>query len=501
MASASKASGDKKKPKKSGEASSRSKDKERKSKSKDRKSSSKREKPAAAPASVATALVTPPPVVHDPDAIQLFRRYDRNRSGVLTRLDFLQLLKDYTDPTSSGWGASLSRPPLSLTDTSGIPLGYQRADRNSEFEAGQLFERYDRDHTGALTLDTFHVFFADFKPQLRAFVEETNYRALAPPVANISPPFEPVQEEKAVPVSANVQDAATEADISSPKAVRAKYRAALWRLRKICKDELFDQRERLVLHLKAIREDITHQQQQQRSRNNNSWMKRRSRTSLFPDFNESEGVPENNDTKQYEAMEDDLDRLDEVIGYVRRHLNKGQIRINVLERVRINYSNPATNVIGSDISRREMQSFLEKADRVEEEAECLAMKDYGDIPASKKKENDRSSLNSSPPPPTSAPVQPASLPFSQHQKQTELEGLLRVKDQMIYQLLQERTAMRKERATVEASLQELSDVSTREMKKWARLTDEMQAEIEQLRSQLTSHRMERGQAARGDRYT
>ncbi|KAG2770654.1 hypothetical protein PC129_g4860 [Phytophthora cactorum] len=479
MASAAKTSGDKKKSKKSGEATSRSKDKERKSKSKDRKSSSKREKPVAAPAPIVSASVTPPPVVHDPDAIQLFRRYDRNRSGVLTRLDFLQLLRDYADPTSSGWGISLSRPPLSLTDSSGIPLGYQRADRNSEFEAGQLFERYDRDHTGALTLDTFHVFFADFKPQLRAFVEETNYRALAPP------PLEPVHEEKAEPVSTNAQDAATDADTPpSPRAIRVKYRAALWKLRKICKDELFDQRERLVQHMKVIREDMTHRQQ--RSSRNGSCTrrtKRRPRASHLPGFGDdeiyTEDTPEKDETKQYEAMEDDLDRLDELIGYVRRHLNKG-----------------------SDVSQREMQSFLEQAEGIEEEAECLAMKDYGDIPPSKK-ENEPSALNSSPPAPTSAPVQPASLPSSQHQKQTELERLLRVKDQMIYQLLQERTAMRKERAAVEASLKKLSDVSTREMKKWARLTDEMQAEIEQLRRSQSHQRgiKERGQEASGNKYT
>ncbi|KAE8903817.1 hypothetical protein PF005_g7213 [Phytophthora fragariae] len=303
MVSASKsaATGDKKKSKKSSRPSSKDKDHKTKDKDKDRKSSSKRQRektPPAPPPEPAASTPTPPPpvsVVHDPDAIQLFRRYDRNRSGVLTRLDFLQLLRDYADPTS-GWGTSLSRPPLSLTDTSGIPLGYQRADRNSEFEAGQLFERYDRDHTGALSLDTFHAFFADFKPQLRAFVEEGNYRALArpPPVAVAPVPLHPVQEEEPVP---QVRDAVTGGDtpLPSPKVIRAP---------------------------------------------------------------------------------------------------------------------------------------------------------------------------------------------SQYEKQADLGSLLRVKDQMIYQLLQERSAMRKERAAVETSLRKLSEVSTREMKKWARLTDDMQTEIEQLRSQL-----------------
>lgn len=335
---------DKKKTKKSsrshGEETSRSKDRERKSKDKDRKSSSKKEKVVVPPALTSTPTIAAPPVIHDPDAIQLFRRYDRSRAGVLTRLDFLQLLRDYADPTPSGWGTTMSRPPLSLTDTSGIPLGYQRADRNSEFEAGQLFERYDRNHTSALNLDTFHVFFADFKPQLRAFVEESNYRMLAPPSVTVAPaPLQPVQEEEPVPTTTDVQDAATGGDDEppSPTAIRAKYRAALWKLRKICKDELFDQREHLVLQMKVIREDMTSRQQHSsRSVNSIRWAdsshgKRRPRTSPFPDFDEdciygetrSDDAPGKDEIKRYEAMEDDLDRLDELMRYVRRHLNKG----------------------------------------------------------------------------------------------------------------------------------------------------------------------------------
>ncbi|GMF15962.1 unnamed protein product [Phytophthora lilii] len=133
-----------------------------------------------------------------------------------------------------------------------------------------------------------------------------------------------------------------------------------------------------------------------------------------------------------------------------------------------------------------MQEFIEQADAIEEDAQCLAMKDYSSSERQSRPQKNKE--NDPPPAPTSgsAPVLPFSLPSAQtqNQKQKDLEGLLRVKDQMIYQLLQERTAMRKERAAVEASLKKLSGVSTREMKKWARLTDDMQAEIEQLRSQL-----------------
>ncbi|CEG46870.1 EF-hand domain pair [Plasmopara halstedii] len=459
----SKTLNDKKHSKKSGETTSRSKDKERKSKNKDRVSSSKDDKNEINTTTddVVVSTLASASVGHDPDAIQLFRRYDRNRSGALTRFDFLQLLKDYADSSSSTPVTTPSRPPLSLTDTNGIPLGYQRADRNSEFEAGQLFERYDRDHAGALTLDAFHAFFADFKPQLRAFVEESNYRPFAPPVTTISSrQLEPVQEDECLPASENVQDAANDRNAHiSPKEVKSKYRSALWKLRNLCKNELIDQRERLVQHMKSIRIEISHRQQHRSSRRTH----RRSRTVPVQAFNEEDigfgNEREVEETKQFEAMEDDLDRLDDVIGFVRFHLNKG-----------------------SDVSQQEMQKFLDQADRIEEEAECLAMKDYGDVLKSESIENVMSPHVSPKTPPT-ASIQPES---SRDQKLLSLESLLRVKDQMIYQLLQERTAMRKKQNAVEASLKKLSDVSTREMKKWARLTDDMQTEIQQLQSQLQS---------------
>ncbi|KAG1684776.1 hypothetical protein DVH05_010557 [Phytophthora capsici] len=323
MAPASKsASGDKKKGKKSSR--SEAKDKDRKSKSKDKKSSGKSKSPATSAPTVAAPTPTAPALVHDPDAIQLFRRYDRNRSGVLNRLEFLQLLKDYADPASSGWGTSLSRPPLSLTDSSGIPLGYQRADRNSEFEAGQLFERYDKDHTGSLSLDTFHVFFADFKPQLRAFVEESNYRSLTPVVPVPMQKEEPTTPEPVV----NVRDVTTSEEVS-PEVIRTQYRAALWKLRKICKGELFGQRDNIIQQMKTIRDRMTRQQGDRRTDgrwDDSTRNKRRPRTYQFPDFDDGVFGNEraNDEATRYEAMENDLDQLDELIRYVRRYLNKGK---------------------------------------------------------------------------------------------------------------------------------------------------------------------------------
>ncbi|RLN52514.1 hypothetical protein BBJ28_00018373 [Nothophytophthora sp. Chile5] len=469
----------------------RGEEKVRRSKDKDRKNSTKKTKPAAA--APAAASTSAEPVVHDPDAIQLFRRYDRGRTGVLTRLDFLQLLRDYANPAGLGAGrpgGSPSRTPLSLTDSSGIPLGYERADRNSEFEAGQLFERYDKNRSGALTLDGFHVFFADFKTHLRAFVEDCNYGALAPPAASAVPaPLHPVQEKPAPTASKQSNDAAVGDDENqaSLKAIRAQYRRVLWKLRKICKDELFDQREHIVHLMKAMREEMATRQRTNSSRSRHSvrWSdtitsKRRSRAMPFPDFDDDEGDDgnerggnaERDAAKRYEAMEDDLDRLDELFVLSLTYL------------VSIEYA-------GNDATRHEMQEFLAQADSLQEEARSLAMKDYDETDQRTPRKTREDAPVAPPPAPASAPALSSSSSTQHYQSKTDLENLLRVKDQMIYQLLQERTTMRRERAAVESSLKKLSEVSTHEMKKWARLTDDMQAEIEQLRSQLRSRSQQR----------
>lgn len=175
-----KAAPERKKPKKEKEKRGEARgDKERPRRGKDRE---KARPLAPAPADPAPAPA-PGPAALDPDAVQLFRRYDRSRLGRLSRCDFLQLLRDYASP--AGWAA---RPPLSLAlaDAGGVPLGYARADRNSEFEAGQLFERYDADRSGTLSIDRFGQFFADFRPQLVAFVQDAAF--FGAPVAPLTPP-------------------------------------------------------------------------------------------------------------------------------------------------------------------------------------------------------------------------------------------------------------------------------------------------------------------------
>ncbi|OQS01384.1 hypothetical protein ACHHYP_01190 [Achlya hypogyna] len=138
---------------------------------KPKSSSSKKKKDTEKVKDVDKAPAPVEPEPNDPDAIQLFRRYDREKLGHITRVDFMQLLQDYTASyPQRKWDMALS--PCALTDAAGIPLGFERTARNSEFEAGQLFERYDSNRSGSLDLKEFHSFFRDFKKQLVRFVGE-----------------------------------------------------------------------------------------------------------------------------------------------------------------------------------------------------------------------------------------------------------------------------------------------------------------------------------------
>lgn len=235
-------------------------------KKKPKRSSSSKEAPApsgsSAPSAGAAAVPPPPtaPVI-DPDAIQLFRRYDRARVGRLSRQDFLELLREYaqSDEHHNSAGDPRDRQrqprrmPLALTDAPGIPLGFARTEKNSEFEAGQLFERYDNDHTGTLTLDKFHVFFADFKPQLSAFVDDLQYAVAVAPRHSV-PESPTVVTSAASPAMTSPQFSQSHVSETKsepkpkeePKSVRSEYQAALWKLRQICKTELVQQRDRLL---------------------------------------------------------------------------------------------------------------------------------------------------------------------------------------------------------------------------------------------------------------
>lgn len=69
----------------------------------------------------------------------------------------MELLRDYALPFSNDmtnvnaqYRMENERIPVALTDSVGMPLGFIRTDHNSDFEAGQLFERYDRDRSGMM---------------------------------------------------------------------------------------------------------------------------------------------------------------------------------------------------------------------------------------------------------------------------------------------------------------------------------------------------------------
>ncbi|TDH66568.1 hypothetical protein CCR75_006475 [Bremia lactucae] len=425
-----------------------------KSKLKDQKSVSQRKDDrAVAPRRFYFGSAVLLPTNYDPDAIQLFRRYNQSRSGVLTKLAFFQLLKDYAESFSSTKVLHKSVPLLSIMSCNSIPFG---SDRNLEFEAGQLFEQYDKDHSGALTLEMFHDFFLDFKPDLQVLVEDSAFRALAlPATTTLAPVIEPGLDKEFLSAPAVFQDIkCSEKALFIPKVNKARYQAALRKLRELCQQELFNQRKVLVERMKGMREEMTHLQQCKSSR----LAKGRSQKSPLLNLSvaHSDIASKNKASQLYEAMDDDLIRMDELIKYVRNYLNK----VNV--------------------SQQEMRKFLEQADGIEEEAKRLAMKDYEDVLTHVFKEKDRP-LDATP---SIASIQLESLLLLQRQ---DFESLLRVKDHMIYQLLQERLTMRRERAAIKDSLRSLSDVSTEQMKKWARLTNDMQSEIQQLQTQLRFH--------------
>lgn len=199
----------------------------------------------------------------------------------------------------------------------------------------------------------------------------------------------------------------------------------------------------------------------------------------------------------YEAMEEDLERIDDIGSCVRRYLKRGMWLVVLYACVAIALILLCTFTAGGGVSSEEMEKFLTNASDLQEQAQYLAMKDYtvsdrmsklsGNDISNRQQHNARMQPQLTPTQRSNSKETEAGT-HEQHsadenRSRAELSQLLRVKDQMIYQLLLERTEMRKQKASMESYLQELSDVSTAEMKKWARLTDEMQAEIEQLRIQ------------------
>lgn len=179
---------------------------------------------------------------------------------------------------------------------------------------------------------------------------------------------------------------------------------------------------------------------------------------------------------QYEELEDNLEQIEELLQWVRGHLAKG-----------------------ASISEPAMKAFVAQASDMQAHAQALAMKEFPSAPRSRARDNQAREKTKDVKRSDSSEDDPASdadqmkrdrsrvkkSKNREKNRELELERLVAVKDQMIYQLLHERASLRKEKASVESSLQQLSDVSTQEMKKWARLTDDMQSEIEHLRGQLS----------------
>ena len=68
-------------------------------------------------------------------------RYDQSRRGSLDKEDFQRMIADINGSYPLGSSLRNSIRPYTLTDSAGIPLGFTLTEKNSSFEAGQLFER------------------------------------------------------------------------------------------------------------------------------------------------------------------------------------------------------------------------------------------------------------------------------------------------------------------------------------------------------------------------
>jgi hypothetical protein len=79
------------------------------------------------------------------------------------------------------------------------------------------------------------------------------------------------------------------------------------------------------------------------------------------------------------------------------------------------------------------------------------------------------------------------------QQSESASQLLKVKDEMIFTLLHEREAMKKEQeelrsrhTTLEGQMEQLNKASVEEIEEWVRLTDRMKQQVEQLKAQLAT---------------
>ncbi|CAK4723690.1 unnamed protein product [Aphanomyces euteiches] len=336
--------------------------------------------PPTAPEPPPQPVAQPPPPaaepeLNDPDAVQLFRRYDREKAHHITRSDFLELLRDYT-----AWypGRKWDMPvmPCALTDAAGIPLGFERTARNTEFEAGQLFERYDSNRSGTLEIKEFQLFYKDFKKQLAPFVEEM----LAPRTFTYAAHH---KRFNGYPVDSS---SPWNNHVASPRVYDRQhlYDSKLDQLNSLCESSLLSQR--------ALLQD----------------------KSYYPSRHD-----------QIEQLQVDIDAIDRVMSDVKARMFSSR--------------RPTP---------QEMDRFLDEFPRMLDKIKELAGKP---IHTSSKASYD------------------------------ERDRLLKVKDQMIWGLLQERNELRRQRDAIDAELRHVSELSAQEMRKWAKLTDEMQMEIERLR--------------------
>ncbi|KAF0697083.1 Aste57867_12190 [Aphanomyces stellatus] len=365
------------------------KDGENKTKSKKKEKTPKEPKEPKTKAPPAPPETPPPagPELNDPDAVQLFRRYDREKANHITRSDFLELLRDYT-----AWypGRKWDMPvmPCALTDAAGIPLGFERTARNSEFEAGQLFERYDVNRSGTLEIKEFQVFYRDFKKQLAPFVEE-----MLSPRTSMYTPFGgrlgPYHMDTPAPWMSNHHPSR-----GGVNDTRHLYESKLAQLHNMCESTLVSQRALLHDKLEAMLGG--------HFGSGSMWGNPMTRSSSDGDYGRRDTV---------ERLQRDIDAIDRISSEIKSRV-----------------------YLGNRVTTQEMTQFLEEFPRMHNKMEELAARVYPNVAF----------------------------------KSDEREKLLKVKDQMIWGLLQERNELRRQRDAMDAQLRHVTELSAQEMRKWAK---------------------------------
>lgn len=357
-------------------------------KKEEKKKKSKKEKKSKGEESVEKSSSLSPVEVISPEtkyeASQLFLRYDQSRSGYLNKSDFLALIQDLNG--RNHWGKRSLVRPFTLTDSIGIPLGFERTGQNTQFEAGQLFERYDPNHTGTIQTEAFGKFYHDFKVQLSPFFHQLYLENDMGP---------PVRKSEIDLIEKGAEARAAEENTT----LESLYQSKLSQLQSILEYSITEKKQQMLDRVVEIQTEIY-------------------------DLNKTKSIPRAEDVVRLSMLKEEMKEL--------------RADLDEIEKV-----SKQVEIITENVSIVEMRRFLQDFPQMFKTAEKIAkrvMKPQDNTPDT-------------------------TIPFRKYENAVTM---LKVKDQVIWELVQERDALRKRNADIESDVKELSKVSTEEMQEWAK---------------------------------